>query len=266
MQTDSHPAPRALVVRAAGTNCDAEMVRALTLAGARVALVHIDRLAAEPALLESAELIGFPGGFSYGDDVASGRILALRVRLSLGGALRDAVARGACVIGACNGFQVLVQTGLLPGLEGSDARVAALADNEQGRFVDHWVPVRVEPGSPCVWTAGLERAHPEALRLPIAHGEGRFVCGQATLSALEAAGQVALRYGEPTNGSANDIAGVCDPTGRVLGLMPHPERYLQWNRHPYWTRLNPQSRRGPTPGLAMFQNAVRAVTALAGSH
>jgi phosphoribosylformylglycinamidine synthase len=255
----------ALIVRAAGTNCDAELARAFSLAGATVTTIHVDALAADPRPLESADLIGFPGGFSYGDDVASGRIFALRLRRSLYGHLRAAVDRGACVIGVCNGFQVLVQAGLLPGGEGSrPTRDAALTDNDTGRFSDRWVGVRPDPESRCVWTRGLaEIDAPDAMMLPIANGEGRFIAAPATLDRLERDGLVALRYGEPVNGSDRDIAGICDATGRVFGLMPHPERYLDWSRHPFWTRLAPSARSGPTPGLRIFQNAVASVTAVA---
>lgn len=256
--------PRALIVRAAGTNCDAELARAFSVAGADPATVHVDALAADPRPLESADLIGFPGGFSYGDDVASGRIFAMRLRRSLYGHLRAAVERGACVIGVCNGFQVLVQAGLLPGAEGDGpVRDAALTDNDSGRFADRWVSVRPESGSRCVWTQGLAEidAH-DAMMLPIANGEGRFIAEPATLDRFERDGLVALRYGEPVNGSVRDIAGICDATGRVFGLMPHPERYLDWTRHPFWTRLPPSERSGPTPGLRIFQNAVAAVATI----
>lgn len=269
--------PRALVIRAPGTNCDAEMVRAFEMAGAKADLVHVDRLIAEPKRVEAFDLIGFPGGFSYGDDVASGRVLAVKLREHLYPALRAAAGAGVPMIGACNGFQVLVQVGLLPGPTGGGGGVGgsawpetppvqtlALAHNAGGRFIDRWVRVSPVAESVCVWTKGLGEAFAreadDVLRLPIAHGEGRVVArSEADLAALESAGQVALRYGEVVNGSANDIAGVCDATGRIFGLMPHPERYLDWRMHPYWTRLGARGDGRATPGLMMFQNAVRAV-------
>lgn len=263
--------PSALVIRTAGTNCDAEMCRAFELAGARVELVHLDRLCARPQMMDRFDLVGFPGGFSYGDDIASGRIFAARVRRSLWPALVRAATRGVPMIGACNGFQVMVQVGLLPGPEPGQGwaeeppvPTAGLAFNDTFRFVDRWPAVAVEPGTACLWTAGLDpEAGTDVLRLPIAHGEGRLVLADPEDERrLAASGRVALRYAEPVNGSVGSIAGLCDASGRILGLMPHPERYLDWNRHPYWTRLDPEVRRGPPPGLAMFRAAVVAAQAL----
>lgn len=262
-------APRALIVRTAGTNCDAELCRAFELGGARVERVHVRALIDEPARFDDFDLIGFPGGFSYGDDVASGRILAMQVRERLYPALRAAAERGAAMIGVCNGFQVLVQVGLLPGPSAGDSwpeRAApeqrvALADNDPPRFTDRWVRIAPDAASNCVWTRGLlETPAGDAMMLPIAHGEGRFVPRDAdTLRALERGRQVALRYVDNPNGSAGDVAGICDASGRIFGLMPHPERYLDWTRHPFWTRLDAATRSRRTPGLAMFAGAVEAV-------
>lgn len=274
--SNSHGAsrPQALVLRAPGTNCDAEMCQAFEMAGAQVTLVHLDRLVAEPSVVERCDLIGFPGGFSYGDDIASGRIFAMRLREHLYPALRDAARRGVPMIGACNGFQVLVQVGLLPGpavgvewpQESAPKQICALAHNSGGRFIDRWCRVAANPASNCVWTQGLSErwgsgggvgGGNDVMMLPIAHGEGRFVCdSQATLDSLVANNQVALRYTENPNGSSADIAGICDVSGRIFGLMPHPERYLDWTRHPFWTRLSATEKTGETPGLMMFRNAV----------
>jgi phosphoribosylformylglycinamidine synthase len=262
----------ALVIRAAGTNCDAELVRAFELAGARVETAHLRSLVNDPARLERYGLIGFPGGFSYGDDIASGRIFAMRVRERLYPALRAAIGRRVPLIGVCNGFQVLVQVGLLPGpakgedwpAERAPAQVVALSENARARFVDRWVGVRAEPSSVCVWTRGLEGlasgdVAKDIMQLPAAHGEGRFVTSSpAVLRALEAGGQVALRYTDNYNGSEGSVAGICDSSGLIFGLMPHPERYLDWDRHPYWTRLVASARAGDTPGLRIFRNAVEA--------
>ena len=267
----SDDAPNALVVRAAGTNCDAEMVRAFELAGAAPDLVHLDTLAREPERLDAAPIIGFPGGFSYGDDIASGRVQAMLARERLYPALKRAADRGALIIGVCNGFQVLTQIGLLPGPLGDDAgawpgapppRTAALLHNDSGRFTDRWVRVDPDPGSVCVWTRGLPAAD---LRLPIANGEGRFWAPDHVLDALEQAGQVALRYAEPVNGSVRHIAGICDASGRILGLMPHPERFAEWRQHPWWTRLSDGERAGDPPGLTLFRNAVQAAGNPAGA-
>lgn len=265
--------PRAVIIRAPGTNCDAEMARAFALAGAAVDLVHIDALTREPALLDQYGLIGFAGGFSYGDDIASGRIFAMRLREKLYPALRDAVARSTPIIGACNGFQILVQVGLLPGPDDGHSwpeelappQSVSLCDNVSARFCDRWVEMRSVPASRCIWTRGVEEAIPAALRpdlfmLPVAHGEGRLVCkSPEVLDALERSGRVAIRYADNFNGSDNAIAGLCDGSGLIFGLMPHPERFLDWTRHPYWTRLPAHVRSGPTPGLRMFQNAVAHV-------
>jgi phosphoribosylformylglycinamidine synthase len=250
------------------------MCRGFALAGATPELVHLDRLIARPALLDRADLVGFPGGFSYGDDIASGRIFAMKVRERLWPALHGAIQRGVPMIGACNGFQVMVQVGLLPGpVAGEPWSEAApppqtigLTDNEGGRFVDRWVGVKPEANSVCVWTHGIDQPiedggpapAPEIMMLSVAHGEGRLVASAEVLKSLAAGGQIALRYADNYNGSAGAIAGVCDASGRIFGLMPHPERYLDWNRHPFFTRLPAEMRRGDTPGLRIFKNAVEA--------
>lgn len=270
--------PSALILRAPGTNCDGELLRAFQLAGAVTTLLHLDRLIEDPARLEAFDIIAVAGGFSYGDDIASGRIFAARLRRKLYPALRDAAQRGCLMFGVCNGFQIFAQAGLLPGPEASGhaagawpeeppAQETALTFNGGGRFVDGWFGVQA-PESVCVWTRGLADAfapslRPEVMMLPIAHGEGRFVAPPAVINRLAKQGQIALTYapGANPNGSQADIAGICDPTGRIFGLMPHPERYLDWTRHPYWTRLDPSVRGLPTPGLTIFRNAVLATEA-----
>jgi phosphoribosylformylglycinamidine synthase subunit PurQ / glutaminase len=257
--------PKALVIRTAGTNCDTELCRAFTLAGANAELIHLDRLIAKPSKIAEFDLIGFPGGFSYGDDIASGRIKAMHTREKLMPELLKSADRGVPMIGVCNGFQVLVQIGLLPGF-GNHDQCVALTDNQDGRFVDRWVEMEPNSDSCCIWTRGLENktksdSTVEPLQFPIANGEGRFVTkDQATLDQLKANKQIALRYRSDINGSADRIAGICDPTGRIFGLMPHPERAIDWNRHPYWTRLHEQTKQSHTPGLSIFQNAIEAVT------
>ena len=261
------PRPAALVIRTAGTNCDTELVRAFSLAGASVELLHLESLIADPAELDRFDLLGFPGGFSYGDDIASGRVLAMKLRERLYPALRRAAERGALMIGVCNGFQALVQVGLLPGPESGTwpvaappVPVAALLGNDSARFVDRWARVEPVPASVCVWTRHLwddDASASDALRLPVAHGEGRFWAPPAVIDALEQRGQVALRYAEEVNGSQRRIAGICDLSGRIFGLMPHPERFATWTQHPFWTRLDPQLHEHASPGLRVFQNAVR---------
>lgn len=269
---------RALVVRAAGINCDEEMARGFALAGAAVDRLHVRTLANNPDMLDRYGVIGFPGGFSYGDDVASGRVLALLVREKLYPALRAAARRGVPMIGICNGFQVLTQAGLLPGPRGFWSRKApdtidwpahpeppavALCDNAAGRYADRWVRLAVNPDSPCVWTRDLDHDPTGTLMLPVGHGEGRFFAPKATIDVLLKNGQAPLTYLDNFNGSAGAIAGICDPTGRIFGLMPHPDRFLHWSRHPHYTRLDKSAiTRGaitePAPGLRMFINAVEA--------
>jgi len=253
--------PKTLILRAAGTNCDKEAAHAFELAGATTELVHVNRLLQNPDILEDFQLLAFPGGFSYGDDIASGRILANQLNHHLAGPLRKFIDAGKPVIGICNGFQILVKTNLLPGaVGGRTGQTCTLAHNESGRFIDRWVTVAPKPGK-CIWTEGVDAS----LDLPIAHGEGRFVPGDESVRrALWDNGQVALVYSKPDsayamdpynpNGSVDDIAGVCDETGLVFGLMPHPERYLYPFNHPAWTRQKPLSEVGR--GLQIFKNAV----------
>lgn len=264
--TPTPGATHAIVIRTAGINCDREMVRGFAAAGAEVSLVHLDAVCAHPTMLDAFDLIGFPGGFSYGDDVASGRIYAMKVRRSLLPALQAALDRGCPMLGICNGFQVLVQCGLLPGFDDGHnvgvQRSVGLTDNACGHFVDSWVRVEYQKHSHCIWTRGLDALEDDALLLPVAHGEGRFVArDQKTLEAIEAANLGVIRYTDNYNGSDGRIAGLCDPSGLVLGLMPHPDRFLEWTRHPFWTRLPRSITSGPTPGLVFFQNAVQTARA-----
>ncbi|MBI4576802.1 MAG: phosphoribosylformylglycinamidine synthase I [Planctomycetes bacterium] len=255
--------PRVVVLRTAGTNCDLETVHALQRAGAEAERVHVRRLAERPADLGRYAILVLPGGFTYGDDVAAGRVLAVELRARLGDALGEFVAHGGLVLGVCNGFQVLVRAGLLPGgpaALGPEPQ-ATLAANESNRFECRWVHVSVRGGgSP--WLPERDEVWP----LPVAHGEGRFLTrGPAVLEALEREGRVAFRYvderGRPggypanPNGSAHHIAGVTDPTGQVLGLMPHPERNVEPWHHPAWTRLGV---RAAGEGLALFRRGVAA--------
>ncbi|MBI1372298.1 MAG: phosphoribosylformylglycinamidine synthase I [Phycisphaera sp.] len=247
--------PKTLILRTAGTNCDEELAHAFRLAGSDTDKVHLNTLIEQPAMLDGFDMLGLPGGFSYGDDIAAGRIFANRLRHRLYDALRTFVAAGKPVIGICNGFQLMVKAGLLPAFELPEGappkQVVTLTDNAKPRFVDRWVGLRVDADTRCVWTAGLGE-----FELPIAHGEGRFVADDDVLNKLEEQGQVALRYTDNPNGSLRDIAGLCDPTGLVFGLMPHPERFTHITNHPRWTRETITS----PAGLQMFRNAVAHVT------
>ena len=260
--------PQALILTAPGINCDDELCEAFDLAGASPLRIHINRLSENPSLLDEADLIGLPGGFSYGDAVAAGRIASQLIRSHLWAGLMSAVERGVPMIAPCNGFQIAVQSGLLPGPSADvswpaspPAADVALVDNESARFIDRWVEVEYPTDTVCVWTRGLTSG-PGTSLLPIAHGEGRFV-GGGHLRQLEEAGQIAVRYAkhDNPNGSDGDVAGICDASGLILGLMPHPERYTRWTQHPYWTRLDEAHRQADTPGLAMFRNAVSWVNA-----
>lgn len=254
--------PRVLVLRSPGTNCDVETAFAFERAGATTERVHINRLLENPARFREFQILVVPGGFSYGDDLAAGRILGNQIRHHLAEQLAEFKAAGKLILGICNGFQVLIKS---PGiLLDDDAQVgspATLTWNESGRFEDRWVNLRVT-GDKCAFTRGLE-----SLYLPVAHAEGKFVPGSNNvLQKLDANGQLNLRYQTTTgetqsvpypenpNGATLHVAGVCDSTGRVFGLMPHPERHIDPTQHPRWTR-------GPIPaegdGLAIFRNAVQ---------
>jgi phosphoribosylformylglycinamidine synthase subunit PurQ / glutaminase len=233
----------AIVVAGPGTNRDRDAVLALELAGATPQIVLVDELTANPRRIGQADIVVIAGGFSYGDSLGAGRLLALDISRGnfghLGDALRDFVALGRPVIGICNGFQVLTRAGLLPG---------ALGHNAGGHFVCQWVTLAKEPTSRCIWTQHI----PDFIECPIAHGEGRYV--HPDPAGLAASGQVALRYaGANPNGSVADIAGVCDETGLVLGLMPHPENHCVARQHPRHRR---DSATAGTLGLDLFRSAV----------
>jgi phosphoribosylformylglycinamidine synthase len=253
-------APRALVLRAPGTNCDHETAHAFERAGGIARRIHVRALVERPMIADDFQIFCIPGGFSYGDDVASGRILALELRTRLADMLVKFRDRGGLVLGICNGFQVLLQTGLLLSDPATGGPCAALTHNASGRFVARWVGLRAVPGA-CPFLQGLGD-----FELPVAHGEGRFVARSAAdLERCAAAGQLVLRYagvphGQPANpnGSMLDVAGACDETGRVLGMMPHPERVIEATQHPAWMgRLDADA---AGAGLAIFTNGVKAVS------
>lgn len=251
-------APKALILRAPGANCDLEAEFALQQAGAQPERVHVNRLREQPRLLQSYQLLLIPGGFTYGDDVAAGKILATQMSNFLSDALHRFRDGDRLILGICNGFQVLLKAGLIlpPDDEGP---VATLAHNRSGKFEDRWIHLKATPGS-CPFLQGCDRLH-----LPVAHGEGNFLCREEwMLKGLEQSGQVVLRYvdgeGKPgpypvnPNGSSADIAGVCDASGRVLGLMPHPERHMLPTQHPRWTR---EGLAEEGDGMRIFRNAVK---------
>ena len=245
------------VLRAAGTNCERETVSAVARAGGVPVTLHVNRLIEQPSLVREFGVLIVPGGFSYGDDVAAGRIFGNQLRLRCGDALRDFVARGGIVLGICNGFQVLLRAGLLPGTDRVEPVTLAL--NASGRYEDRWVWLQAAKSHSPLVEAG------EVLTLPGAHAEGRILTADGHVTRLAAAGQVALRYvgprGEPVgypgnpNGSADAIAGLVDATGRILGLMPHPERHVDPLQHPRWTR---EGAKPEADGLRFFRRALAA--------
>jgi phosphoribosylformylglycinamidine synthase len=242
-----------------GINTDLEMAYALELAGALAERVHLNDLIVGEAELSNYEIFVIPGGFSFADDLGAGKVLAERLRVHLMDDLLHFIEEGKLVLGVCNGFQALIKLGLLPALERYGVQEATLTFNDSGHFEDRWVYLEHECDSVCVFTRGLERIY-----LPVRHAEGKFVPkDEGVLKRLNANGQVVLRYVDPEgrpagypwnpNGSVDNIAGICDPTGRVFGLMPHPEAYLYRYHHPRWTREEvPQEGQG----LQIFRNAV----------
>lgn len=253
---------RAIVLRAAGINCDMETEHALKMAGAAAERVHINRIIEDKSALEKYQIAVFPGGFSYGDDVAAGKIMANQIIHHLYEPIHKFIEDGKLVLGICNGFQVLVKAGILPGMDSTNEKGAVtITYNDSGKFEDRWVYL-VPQTERCVF---IERGR--QIYLPIAHGEGKVVTkDKAALEKLKSEGHVAFKYVDKDgkegnypvnpNGSVNSIAGLTDATGRVLGLMPHPERHISPTQHPHWSRLkNKQDGDGKT----VFVNAVRFV-------
>lgn len=258
--------PRVIVFRTAGTNCNVETSFAFAQSGADVDEVHLEELFAKKVMLSDYHIMALPGGFSYGDDIASGKIFANELRLRLGDELKRFIDAKKLIIGICNGFQILVKAGILPGPfeTGALKQTATLTHNDSGKFESRWVHLKVSGNS--VWTKGLK----DIIYIPVAHGEGKFIPDNATLiKALEKNGQIAFRYvsmdgkeavyPQNPNGSTEAIAGITDITGRVMGLMPHPERHFLATQHPYWTRLDNVSLQTLGDGAKMFQNGVQYV-------
>ena len=241
--------PKALVLRTAGTNCDMETAFSLEQAGFSADRVHVNRIIENPAILADYQFMLFPGGFSYGDDIASGKILASQMIHQLAEPLNKFYDAGKLMLGICNGFQILIKSGLLPWGKAdveTAHRDATLTWNDCGQFLCRWVHMRADSDK-CVF---LKKG--EQISLPMAHGEGKFVTSTAAiLDTLKSQDQIALRYvnldgsdakaagvkESNPNGSTDNIAGICDPTGRVMGLMPHPERFVFPTQHPQWTRM-----------------------------
>ncbi|MDP3791874.1 MAG: phosphoribosylformylglycinamidine synthase I [Candidatus Omnitrophota bacterium] len=258
------PKIKVIVLRTAGTNCDKETAFAFENAGAITELVHINQLTRDEKKLSDYQILAIPGGFSYGDDIASGKILANELKFGIEDDVQKFIKDGKLIIGICNGFQILVKSGLLPNISGDFKSIeSTLTLNDSARFEDRWVYLKRGSGgrrTKCVWTKDMK----EIIYLPVAHGEGKFIPkDKKTLEYLKKNGMIVFKYADEygntkgfpynPNGSVENIAGICDKTGRILGLMPHPERHISYLQHPRWTR---SSHRGDGDGLAIFENGV----------
>ncbi len=259
---------KALVITGFGTNCEMEMSHACRRAGALSDVVHISDVLNGSTRLTDYHFLNLAGGFLDGDDLGSAQVESVRLkyaRIQTSGRtlfeeIRDFIDRGMIILGVCNGFQALVKTGLLPGNPMGKRRVS-LSFNDSAKFEDRWVRLAVDLQSPCIFTRGLDR-----LFLPVRHGEGKFVCdNNGTLEEINNGHLAALKYADesyaPTmeypanpNGAVDAIAGICDATGRIFGLMPHPEAFNHPANHPAWTRLKELPKKGE--GMAIFENAV----------
>ncbi len=262
--------PKILIITGYGVNCEAESSRAWELAGAEPVKVHLNDLLDNPAQMRGFKGLMFIGGFSYGDHMTSGHVFALRVKHHLREELQKFIDDGKIILGVCNGFQTMTKIGLLPGLNGEyfDPKVS-LMQNDCGTFQNFWVNLEFEANSPCIFTKGIA-----GMPMPVRHGEGKiFTTDKTVIEQIEKLGCAAARYadadGNPTmdfpanpNGSLNAIAGLCDPTGRIFGLMPHPEAYLFPENHPNWDM---QKLNGTLPaqglGLKLFENGVKFLAA-----
>ena len=253
---------KAIVLRAAGINCDMETEHALELAGAKAQRMHINRIIEDKTLLDEFQIIVFPGGFSYGDDVAAGKILANQIRHHLYEPIQKFIDDGKLVLGICNGFQVLVKTGVLPGNNSSNnQQEITITYNDSGKFEDRWVYLAPQTDK-CIFIEPGRQIY-----LPVAHAEGKVVTkDDAAMEKLKSAGHIAFKYVDENgkegaypinpNGSIDSIAGLTDTTGRILGLMPHPERFVRPTHHPHFSRLNEKP---ASHGITIFNNAVKYI-------
>lgn len=251
--------PRALILSGYGINCEEETKFAFEYAGGKADIVHINDLIKDPSLFKKYQILAFPGGFSYGDDTGSGKAFANKMKNHLSKELAEFVSRDTLIIGICNGFQIITNLGLLPG---------ALMHNESAMYIDRWVDLEVTGKSP--WLAGIKK-----LSVPIAHGEGRYVIDEKLYKQMKKDKEIAFTYtkGEMCefqnlkanpNGAMHDIAGVLGYNGRVLGLMPHPERAMFFHHMPNWQlkkeienrKKKPATLKQAGPGLTLFINAI----------
>ena len=241
--------PKALIVRTAGINCDIEALQALEMAGAKAELVHTNEITAGKTKILNYDILLFPGGFSYGDDIAGGKIWSVHMD-KVYNDIKKFIDSGRPVMGICNGFQVLTKLGFLP--ESKDKKqTASLTFNDCGCFRAQWEKVKINKNSPCIFTKNL----PEIIELPIAHGEGKIVIDdKKVLQEIQKNNNIALTYVNNPNGSVLDITGLCNNKGNCFGLMPHPERYATPYHHPAWTRKEMKTQKAA--GLQMFKNII----------
>ncbi len=246
---------RTLILRSPGTNCDVETAFAFQQAGAVVTSVHVNQLIRREQRLSEYQIMVIPGGFTYGDDIAAGKVLANELRLRLNGDIPRFIENGGLILGICNGFQVLVKAGILPKPSAGGSPPVTLAANDSGKFECRWVYLRVNKESPCIFTKGID-----SLYLPVAHGEGKVVADPEVLPELNVVvyyadeqGDSKAGYPHNPNGSVGNIAGICDTSGRVFALMPHPERHIRHTQHPQWTRHRAKKY---GDGFQIFVNAV----------
>ena len=249
---------KTIVLRAPGTNCDAETVFAFEQAGSAVDLVHVNQVIRHERRLTDYQILVIPGGFTYGDDIAAGKVLANEIKLKLGEDIRRFFEVGGLVLGICNGFQVLVKAGFLPEPQNGRQPRITLAANDSGKFECRWVRLAVDKKSSCVFTKDMD-----GMYVPVAHGEGKFVAEPDILPHINVVvryadeqGDAGAGYPHNPNGSIDNIAGICDSSGRIFALMPHPERHIRGTQHPQWTRLGAKKY---GDGFQIFQNAVRWV-------
>lgn len=250
--------PKVLILYGYGINCDNETKYGFELAGGEAEKIHLNQLINRKKKLKDYQILAIPGGFSFGDDIGAGRVLAIKIESNLKKEFLEFINEGKLIIGICNGFQVLVKLGILPGFEGNYKQEVTLTFNDSGRFEDRWVYLKINPKFSCVWTRDIQTIY-----LPVRHGEGKFICrDEKVREKLKSQNQIVAQYvdekgnltGYPwnPNGSELNIAGICDETGRIFGLMPHPEAFLYPQNHPKWTREKiPEG-----AGLKIFKNAV----------
>ena len=232
--------PTACILRSDGANCDEELNYAFKKFGANPEMIHVNELRNKSKKLINFQILALPGGFSYGDDIASGKVLAIELINFLGDEIKKFIERKGLVLGICNGFQTLIRTGLLP-FNNLGKMDATLGQNDSGHFECRWIKIKNEK-SKCLFLN-----QDQLIEIAVNHGEGKFFADQKTIQKIEDENLVLFRYvdnsGKPTqkypenpNGSINAIAGICDPTGRILGMMPHPEKFIETTQHPNWRR------------------------------